>query len=317
MTYVEEQREKASRWKSGSGTLPEEARIAAPYVGKGGVGGDTAYPFCLPAEHAALNLLPEVRTSALELFAELGIPWHCGVDRGPSNHLLSSQVQCVNALMPMVEDPARTVKAFGDLLDIAEVLEIEDGRFLTFEYVGPADHLHEARGGARTRGAHCTSVDAAFRYRTPAGRTELALVEWKYTESYLRRRKAAPASDAVRTKRYGDLWEAPDGPLVPRVPLDLMFDEPFYQLMRQQLLAHELERHGAEDAEVVRVLHVLDPANGAYQASVLRPEMRGLGDTVDGIWSSLLRDPSRFLHVDPARFLDPTLTCAEYVARYS
>ena len=128
------------------------------------------YEFCLPAAYASHNLLPGVRQPALELFRELGIPWHAGVGDGPGNHLLSSQVQCVNALMAMVTDPHRITSAFGGVLDIGEVLEIEPGRFLTFEYNGPTDFFNESPGRPRVRGAKCTSVDAAFRYRTTAGR---------------------------------------------------------------------------------------------------------------------------------------------------
>ena len=36
---------------------------------------------------------------------------------------------------------------------------IEDGRYLTFEYIGAADHLAEAKPGiARERGRFCTSA---------------------------------------------------------------------------------------------------------------------------------------------------------------
>lgn len=315
-SFAKKQRENASQWKKTSLSLPDEARADAPYLGKSGRAGRPSYPFCLPADQAAMNLLPEVRDQALSLFAELGIPWHAGIDGGPSNHLLSSQVQCANALTAMVADPARIKVAFGHVVDIDEVLEIEPGRFLTFEYIGPRDHLSEARNGARIRGAHCTSVDAAFRYVTRAGRVELALVEWKFTESYLSARKPDPAKDAVRAGRYDHLYLAEDSPVRPLVPLRLLLDEPFYQLLRQQLLAHELERHHDEGAAVVRVLHVLDPANADYQRSIVRPEMKEFGDTVDQIWSFFLRSHSRFRHVDPAVFLNPTITSSEYVDRY-
>jgi len=53
--------------------------------------------------------------------------WHAGVGSGPSNHLLSSQVQCTNALGQMVTDPERIARAFG--LGVGEVLQIEPGRF--------------------------------------------------------------------------------------------------------------------------------------------------------------------------------------------
>jgi hypothetical protein len=83
----------------------------------------------------------------------------------------------------MMRDPSRLVRAFGDLLGTTEVLEIEPGRYLTFEYIGPEDFFNEASNGVRVRGAHCTSVDAAFLHRTAGDVVELVLVEWKYTES--------------------------------------------------------------------------------------------------------------------------------------
>lgn len=307
----------AAAWKDETSTLPDAAKVPAPYVNKDGRTG-RPYPFCLPAAYADHNLLPEIRDGAIGLFAELGIPWHAGIDGGPGNHLLSSQVQCVNALFPMVAEPDRIKRAFGECVDIDEVLEIEPGRFLTFEYIGPDDFFNEAREGARTRGSYCTSVDAAFRYRTSTGVVELALVEWKYTESYLSQIEPKPGYTQSRDKRYRSAWEAVDGSVhTDIVDLEVLFDEPFYQLTRQQLLAQELERAGAEGTHVVRVLHVLDPANAAYQTSLVSPELRSLGTTVDDVWRQLLRRPDRFAHVDPATFLDPQVTNSEYVARYA
>lgn len=309
------ERERAATWKRHTRMLPDEARVPAPYVDKDGRAGTALYDFCLPPEHAALSLLPEVREMALDLFAELGIPWHAGVGAGPGNHLLSSQVQCVNALGQMVTDPSRIVRAFGDVLGTVEVLPIEPGRFLTFEYIGPTDFFGEAPGGERTRGARCTSVDAAFVHRTREGLVELVLLEWKYTESY-RPRQADPAKDRTRLRRYGQSLAAPQGPVRDDL-LDFadLLDEPFYQLMRQQLLAHELEKARAHGADRVRVVHVLPKRNVAYQQS-LRPAHRALGDTVSEVWQQLLRRPDRFVPLDSALFDDPKITSAEYASRY-
>lgn len=316
MSYTTQERRRATAWKTRTTTLPEAAKVPAPYVGKAGRAGSTAYDFCLPAEHAALNLLPEVRAPALSFFATERIPWHAGVGRGPGNHLLSSQVQCVNALGQMVHDPKRLLTAFGDLLGIDEVIEIEPGRSLTFEYIGPTDFFGEAPGATRTRGAHCTSVDAAFLHRRRDGRRELVLVEWKYTEAYALR-GPDPVKDAVRHGRYGTAWSAPDSPVrADLLPFELILDEPFYQLVRQQLLAHELEKSRAHGADSVRVLHVLSPANDAYQRSLVRPEHRALGESVSEVWQRLLVRPDRFVPVDPVRFLDPEVTSEEYVSRY-
>lgn len=315
--YASEHNKLAMAWKQRTLTLPDDARKPGVYEKH-----RRTYPFCLPVEFASHNLLPGVREGAIELFKELDIPWHDSVAGGPSNHLRDSQVQCVNALFAMVSDPDRIKLAFGGVVDIAEVLHIEDGRFLTFEYIGPTDYFGEGiRNGkevGRRRGANCTSVDAAFLYRTTANVTELALVEWKFTESYLDPKERSASSDAVRIDRYAADFGASEGPIASDVlPIDLLLDEPFYQLVRQQLLARRLETFRVLDAEVVRVLHVLAPANTGYQDSLARAEHRALGATVDDVWTKLLRTPNRFLHIDPSVFLEPSVTSDDYVDRYS
>lgn len=304
-------------WKQRTATLPDDARTPGVYEKH-----RRAYPFCLPIEFAALNLLPEIREGAIALFTALDIPWHDSVAGGPSNHLRDSQVQCVNALFEMVSDPERIKRAFGGVVDISEVLAIEEDRFLTFEYIGPTDYFGEGmRHGkevGRRRGASCTSLDAAFLYKTSTGVTELALVEWKYTEAYLTALDRDPTSDAVRIGRYDTDLAAKNSPVAADVlPIDLLLDEPFYQLIRQQLLAHRLEQDNAHEADVVRVLHVLASGNSGYQDSLVRPEHRGVGATVDEVWAKLLRATDRFVHVDPTVFLDAGVTSAEYVDRYS
>ena len=255
---------KAISWKLRTAALPERARVPARWVGHDGREHGGAREVRLPAGAAEFNLLPDVREPAIALFRELGIPWHCGVSNGPGNHLLSSQVQCVNALGRMVADPSRIIRAFGSLLDTADVLEIEPGRHLTFEFIGDDDLLGEAVHGVRTRGAPCTSVDAAFLHRTTSGSTELVLVEWKYTETYSPH-EPEPAKNAERRRRYEHLLMAPDSPVDgSALPFDHFLDEPLYQLMRQQLLAYELEKRHAVGADVVRVVHVQPLHHAAY-----------------------------------------------------
>ena len=315
--YATEHTKLAMAWKQRTRTLPDDARKPGVYEKH-----RRPYPFCLPVEFASHNLLPEVRDGAIDLFKELDIPWHDSVAGGPSNHLRDSQVQCVNALFAMVADAERIRLAFGGAVDIAEVLPIEEGRFLTFEYIGPTDYFGEGvRGGkdvGRRRGTNCTSVDAALLYKTSTGMTELALIEWKFTESYLDVKERSASSDAVRIDRYAADLGASDSPIGPDVlSIELLLDEPFYQLMRQQLLARRLERNRVLGAEIVRVLHVLAPENAGYQDSLARAEHRALGSTVDEVWAKLLRTPDRFVHVDPKVFLDPAVTSNEYVDRYS
>jgi hypothetical protein len=314
-SFVDRARRRAAHWKAVSDAVPSEARVGAPYLTKDGeqVG---RYDYCLPPESAAFSLLPEVRDDTLTLFAELGIPWHAGVGDGPSNHLLSSQVQCANALGQMVRDPSRIAPAFGSVVDVGEVLEIEPGRHLTFEYIGDVDFFGEAPDGVRTRGARCTSIDAAFLHRTRGGEVELVLVEWKYTEAY-QPRKPQPSKDATRRTRYWASLSDPAGPVrADLLAFEDLLDEPLYQLMRQQLLAWHLERTHAHGAHRVVVVHVCPAANDAYQSSLQRPSQLALGGTVSEVWRRLLRTPDRFRSLDSAAFLDPDITSAEYARRY-
>lgn len=311
-SFTETERVRAAAWKLATSTLDESERAPAPYRRTSA----RTYDFCIPLGSAERNLLPEVRDTATALFEAEHIPWHKGVGNGPTNHLLSSQVQCVKALGQMVDDPARVVAAFRSVLDIAEVTQIEPGRWLTFEYIGPTDYFGEAGKGARTRGSQCTSVDAAFAYRTSTGAAELALVEWKYTESY-GRRTPDPTKDEVRRQRYESALHLGDSPIRrDALPFDRFLDEPFYQLMRQQLLAAALERDTGVPFEAVRVVHVHPAENTAYQDSIHHDEHRALGSTVGEVWASLLARPDRYVEVDNSIFLDPTITSPEYVARY-
>lgn len=316
LDYARVSNERAVAWKHATSALPDEARSLGSVRGWGG---SYDVDYALPAEHAAHNLLPEVRESALALFAEHDIAWHQSINGGPTNHLRSSQVQCVNALGQMMSDPERIKRAFGASLDISHVRDFgeidaaETGRYLTFEFVGGGDYF----GEGVTRGSQSTSVDAAFAYVDSHGHDALALVEWKFTETSGSVDRSAERKAATRLKRYESALRDPDSPIdVDGIELTDLFHEPVYQLVRQQLLATALERDSAVKAGRVTVVHVLSPDNAAYQASYVAPALRTRGTTVSEVWSSLLRIPDRFVGLDPKVFLYSEVTSGEYVARY-
>jgi hypothetical protein len=291
----------AIRWKKTTPLLPDEARAAARYLGRHG--SDHPSILCLPPEFAPLNVLPDAR-DAIGWFSAAQVRWHDGVGGGPSNHLLDSQVQCVNALAPLATAPDRLAAAFADVLPIAEVLPMPSGRYLEFEWIGDEDYLAEARGTARIRGALVTSADAAFRYRTTEGDVEVALVEWKFTEDY-RGLELDPPRGAPRQDRYRALWEGEDCPLRHDViPYDDLFVEPFYQLFRQQLLAWRMTLAGEGDSRRVRVVHVAPSNNDGYLQSLNRDSQRAAGADVLTVWRQLLRHPEDFVSVDSGRFFD-------------
>jgi hypothetical protein len=250
----------------------------------------------VPPAHRLHNLAPAIRDSADRLFAATPpIQWH-----QHANHGLSSQVCCVNFLLPFADKPellARWIEhVSGD--EVAEVLPVETARagqdwHVGFEWIGATDYLNEAPPGTtRRRGANATAADAAVMYRTASGRTNLLLIEWKYTERY--GQPLDPKGNATRRLRYDHIWRAPNGPIRAEadVRLDDFFWEPFYQMLRQQMLAWHTERHDT-GIDRARVLH-LSPAGNRPLHAVTAPTLRGFGDDAFEVFRSLLVDPTDF-----------------------
>jgi len=304
----------AIAWKATSPSLPDEARVPAGYRGTG-----KAYEFCVPPEHSALNLLPEARDVALDRFTKYAIPWHHGRERLPSNHLLSSQVACANALAPFVADPEALRWLFSPVLDIKKVMPFGDAAspddHVTFEWVGRTDHLNERRGKALSRGAQMTSADAAIRFKTSSGAIEIALIEWKYTEAYSGSPvKTASSSNLRRLATYLPFWADPTGPLNDALGIEHRLIEPLYQLGRQQLLAWRMEVAKELDADRVSVVEAAPAANTALWTGVPHE----LGSDLREIWPMSLRRPDRWVHLDTARWLEPEApTSSEFRKRYA
>lgn len=87
---------------------------------------------------------------------------------------------------------------------------------------------------------------------------QIVLIEWKYTESYSGADLKISPSGTDRTGIYRPLFERDDCPFdKDQLPcFDALFVEPFYQFMRQQFLAHEMERAHEMSADTVSVLHI-------------------------------------------------------------
>ncbi len=178
-----------------------------------GVAGHGGSSYRLLPHYKALNLAPSIRDDAIAYFAAHGIVWH-----QHANHALSSQVSCLNFLMPLATRPKLLARVIGKALGLSPpiMLEVESGPngqpwFVGFEWIGCADYLNEAgKSGARTRGANTTSADAVVRFEHE-GRIETVLIEWKYTESY--GGPIPPGGNKVRLSRYKNLVFAPAGPI--------------------------------------------------------------------------------------------------------
>lgn len=276
-----------------------------------GAGGYEGSAFRLAPQDRLLNLNPVSRDLAERYFAEKAIAWHQHAAHG-----LSSQVSCLNHLLPLATRPdmlARLVQAAvgGDL---PEMLEVEAGPegapwFVGFEWIGRKDYLNEwPRTGLPKRGANVTSADAILRFRQ-GGRVETLLVEWKYTESYGTPPEEKP--EAERRRRYQSISFAPFGPIRSDAGIKLtdLFWEPFYQLFRQQILAARMQAEKEDGAERVRVLHIA-PAGNTRLRRVTSPTLRPLGDDALAVFRLLLATPDDFISRTTESLFAPLIAAA-------
>ena len=146
--FLEDEKPKQAQFKADSPYFCEAARDAGVYKSK-------SRPFCLPIKLAEKNLVPEIRESALCHFAKHKIKWHDGQNGKPSNHLCDSQVCCVNFLFPFADKPDELAQVFRLVYpEIDEMLPVESGRYVSFEWIGQENYLKEiSRNGLRSRGA--------------------------------------------------------------------------------------------------------------------------------------------------------------------
>lgn len=271
-------------------------------------------PYCLPLEAAEENLFEGIRLAAMDFFARQNIKWHNGHDGKPSNHLCDSQVCCLNFLFPFADQP----EALADLLrpfypQIERMLPVEDGQFVSFEWIGVEDYLKEviSRNKQRSRGALCTSADAMVMFTRRDHIRQIVLIEWKYTESYGRTSKLKGKSGEHRREIYEKHFNHPDCPIKHEVlpTFESLFYDPFYQFMRQQFLANEMEKAHELGAEVVSLLHIAPCANTCFQR-VTSQALESVGTAVTEIWKKLVKTPNRFLSLTTEELFSPMKSSA-------
>lgn len=223
-------------------------------------------------EYKSYNLYPPHRESIVELFEHADplqkIQWH-----RYAGHGCSSQTCCLNFLYPLAQDLDLLAKWVEYVIGGPQVtiLPIEERhglpRYIAFEWFPPTDYLNESKGGVKSRGAHSTSVDAAIKYQV-GSQIRLLLIEWKYTESYANVRASdSLKGDTTRNQRYHNLWRRPHGPLNQQLALQLsdFYLEPWYQLLRQQMLAYHVELDPLSEYEHAMVVHISPSNNSALR----------------------------------------------------
>ncbi len=314
--YSDQQRLRQTDFKRSWPDLPSAARDEGVYRKR-------LYPFMLPTAYAVHNLWEPIRKPVLAHFHAHDIAWHDGInkgcvdDRAPSPHLLDSQVCAINfwwglgrsrealtTVLRLVFDDVRTA-----------VPPVGDSPIVDMEWVGQESYLGEH--GWPSRGEYATSADLLLAYEDPSGRRHGVLVESKYTESYATGEWLDRGSKGrTRLATYKPLLERPDSPITKDTDLGLrdLLIEPFYQHLRQQLLATGMERKRELDFETVTCLHVSPRANRAFHTGMTAPRMKEFGDTVGVAWQAILCRPNRYrsihyedLFASTIRIADPSV----------
>ncbi len=306
--FGQEGRRRQASFRDASATISDAARRPADDVGK-----RNGHLLALGYEHE--NLYPPLRgpAGALRFFADRKIKWwrssrsgdSKGTD-GPTRNLASSQIACVNSLLPLAGVPGALLACLQAMdSDVEAVIPIEHNGLTSpveFEWVGLDSTLEES---TYTRGANATSADA-FMLATCADRSRRAyLLEWKYVESYeVGGYKGEGRSGETRRKRYQDLYSAADSSFAGHVPLDDVLYEPIYQIVRLRLLADRMVRRGEFGVSDAKVVVVCPEGNREYRDRITSPELAERlpeGAGLESAVKSLLKDARGFVMTSPER----------------
>ena len=266
------------------------------------------YPHILPEGHLRLAFYEPLADEIISYLDAEDIALHSEV-----LNLKSSQAACLSFLFPLRQDLNLAKAALQPFFPgLRRVTKIE------FEYTGPpevTEWLGEPSGGRR--GQNRTSIDAAVSWIGKRKRTRMTLIEWKYTESSFGgcsayasasagekascrsinvARDTAPAQTCLlasggdrRSRRYWEHMEAA-GISLPAFS-DVQgcpFRGPFYQLMRQFLLAACLRQMGVADRIEVACIGFMRNT----KLHTIPPSLRSLAthehwDIIDA-WNSVL-----------------------------
>ena len=278
------------------------------------------------------NLFPSIRgeDGAMDFFRRRRITWWTSPASGdsgkadkPTRNMASSQVACVNFMLPLAAIPGSllaVLRALDD--DVADIVDIDhagETSNVEFEWIG----LERSLEGGRTRGSQNTSIDAFLIAETVSGRRRAYLLEWKYVERYLRLRpefKGEGTPGDTRRLRYAERFSAPFSSFNPATApnLDDFLYEPFYQIMRQRLLADRMVEDRELGIHEAKVVVVVPKENCAYRAisdgrtctsPPLAERFPGLG-SVDAVVRASLKQPdSQFDMVAPSFLLDAVTQC--------
>jgi hypothetical protein len=259
------------------------------------------------------NLWNKIRKNVLDYFKTNNIVWWPG-NTYPSGHMLSSQVSCINHLFLLRHDEELALKILKGLdPDFTQVCKDFDDGYIGFEVVSKESYLGEVgKGQKQTRGANCTSVDAMMTGKLNNGKKIQILIEWKYTEYYGKNCMADGKPGVTRKGRYNHLIQDSDSPINCTVNIDNLYYEPFYQIMRQTLLAWQMTKNNKAELNSDDWLHfdIIPENNLNLRYQVQSPDLLQTG--VEDAWKSQLKEPQKYNVITPQRLLKPILFDPKY-----
>ena len=221
------------------------------------------------------NLYPSLRgaSGVRSFFKQRGLKWHrrksgdTPGEEGPTRNMASSQVACVNFLLPLSKISGALAAALRTIdSDVKDIVAIRhDGRMspVEFEWIG----LERSLEGGTTRGANNTSADALLLADTEAGRRAY-VIEWKYAERGSNKYLGRGKSGNTRRRRYTDYYLANSSAFRRVVPMDELLYDPFYQLMRLRLLADRMTMLQELEVSEAKVVAVVPKRNLAYREKI-------------------------------------------------
>lgn len=175
---------------------------------------------------------------------------------------------------------------------------------IEFEWIG----LRESLEGGTRRGAYDTSVDAFVIVSTEKKVRRAYLMEWKYTESSGKDDKGKGRKGQKRRHRYSSLYSANSSSFKDTVPMDELFYDPFYQLMRLRLLGDRMIEKGELGVTEAKVVAVVPEENVAYREGIVSPGLKARfpgAKTVEEAMRAVLKQPNdAFAMVSPAMLAD-------------
>lgn len=299
MNYIEAQHKKATRLRSLLFKDPG-----------GGIFDNQPCEFVLQDQN--LNIWEGVREDAIAYFRQNSICFWESINR-PSGHLLSSQIACINHLFFMRQrQEVATAVLQGVDRNVKNALRIEknenDNGFVVFEENGQRNYLNEK---SRIRGAHSTSIDAVMLGEMKNGTRKLFFINWNYTESFCFQSKVIDDKGAFCSQTYKPFLDDPASP-IKSCDHEGLFIEPYFQLMRQTLLAHEMTKANEYGASDYTYLFIAPFENqellGVNVAANYLP-----GSKLPDTWSNLLKSPGKYVIQDPQGFMEPATYCNDTI----